>query len=67
MWVVNDLMLVNFIESGDVVKIDDKIVHVTRIDIQTDIVIIYGYDDNWGEDAVWEYPSDSMIEVMIED
>lgn len=67
MWVVNDLMLVNFIESGDVVKIDDKIVHVTRIDIQTDIVIIFGYDDEWGEDAVWEYPSDSMIEVMIED
>lgn len=67
MWVVNDLMLVNFIESGDVVKIDDKIVHVTRIDIQTDLVIIYGYDDNWGEDAVWEYPSDSMIEIMIED
>ena len=67
MWVVNDLMLVNFIESGDVVKIDDKIVHVTRIDIQTDIVIIFGYDDSWGEDAVWEYPSDSMIEVMIED
>jgi hypothetical protein len=67
MWVVNDLMLVNFIESGDVVKIDDKIVHVTRIDIQTDIVIVFGYDDSWGEDAIWEYPSDSMIKVMIED
>jgi len=67
MWVVNDLMLVNFIESGDVVKIDDKIVHVTRIDSQQDLVIIYGYDDSWGEDAVWEYPSDSMIEIMIED
>lgn len=67
MWVVNDLMLVNFIESGDVVKIDDKIVHVTRIDPQQDLVIIYGYDDNWGEDAVWEYPSDVMIEIMIED
>ena len=67
MWVVNDLMLVNFIESGDVVKIDDKIVHVTRIDIQTDIVIIFGYDDSGGEDAVWEYPSDVMIEIMIED
>ena len=67
MWVVNDLMLVNFIEPGDVVKIHDKVVHVTKIDIQTDIVIVFGYDDGWGEDAIWEYPSDSMIEVMIED
>lgn len=67
MWVVNDLMLVNFIESGDVVKIDDKIVHVRVIDPQQDLVIIYGYDDSWGEDATWEYPSDTMIEIMIED
>lgn len=67
MWVVNDLMLINFIEPGDVVKIHDKVVHVTKIDIQTDIVIVFGYDDSWGEDAIWEYPLDSMIEVMIED
>ena len=67
MWVVNDLMLINFIEPGDVVKIHDKVVHVTKIDIQTDIVIVFGYDDGWGEDAIWEYQLDSMIEVMIED
>jgi hypothetical protein len=67
MWVVNDLMLVNFIEPGDVVKIYDGIVHVRSIESQEDLIIIYGQDDNWGEDATWEYPSDTMIEVMIED
>lgn len=67
MWVVNDLMLVNFIEPGDVVKIYDSIVHVRGIESQEDLVIIYGKDDHWEEEAVWEYPSDTMIEVMIED
>lgn len=67
MWVVNDLMLVNFIEPGDVVKIDDSVVHVRGTEEQEDLVIIYGHDDNWGEDVTWEYPSDTMIEIMIED
>ena len=47
MWVVNDLMLVNFIEPGDVVKIDGKVVHVRGIDQQEELVIIYGHDDDW--------------------
>jgi hypothetical protein len=40
---------------------------VRGIDQEEELVIIYGHDDNWGEDATWEYPSDTMIEIMIED
>lgn len=67
MWVVNDIILINFIEPGDVIKVHDRVVHVTKIDIEEDLVIVHGYDDSWGEDATWEYPFDSMIELMIED
>ena len=70
MWEVRDTVLPELLEPGDIVDWFGDIVHVTHIEdhpTSDSIIIIHGRDDEWGEPGTWEYPIDSLIELMTEE
>lgn len=66
MWEVQDYILIDFIEAGDVIKIDNDIVFVREIHHNLDGVVVKGLDDTWNENGEWTIDPDSIVPVMIE-
>ena len=66
MWEVHDYILIDFIEAGDVIKINNDIIFVREIEHNPDGIIVRGLDDTWNENGEWTIDPDSIVPVMIE-
>jgi signal peptidase I len=66
MWDVQDYILIDFIEAGDVIKINNDIVFVREIEYTPHGVIVRGLDDTWNENGEWTVDPDAIVPVLIE-
>ncbi len=65
MWEIVDYIIADFIEVGDVIKLDDLIIHVEHIDVSEDDPIVIGYEDEWGEDIRIPIDSTKIIPIVM--
>lgn len=65
MWEIVDYIISEFVEVGDVIKVDDVIIHVEHIDFTQDDPIVFGYEDEWGEEVKVELDSAKIIPIMM--
>jgi len=65
MWRINDWIVSNFLDKGDIIQWDDRVISIIKIEDSEDGVMINGIEMEWEEDVEMTLPDAEIIPIVI--
>jgi hypothetical protein len=65
MWRINDWIVSNFLDKGDIIQWEDRVISIIKIEDSEDGVMINGIEMEWEEDVEMTLPDAEIIPIVI--